>query len=128
MIRLFCSIPLVGAVLLLALPAQAQTPRNECFFVKQFENWKGGPDEKTMYIRVSGNRFYRLDLANRCSELSWPDPLMVNKFRGTTICSPLDWDMRISRRDGGAPTPCMVKTMTRLSPAEVAALPKKQKP
>ena len=91
--------------------------------------WKAGGDEKTMYIRVSGNRFYRLDLANRCSELSWPDPVMVNRFRGDTVCSPLDFDMKISRNGpDGAPVPCIVKTMTRLSPAEVAALPKKQKP
>lgn len=128
MIRLCCSIAVAGAALLPGMPAQAQAPTHECFFVREFENWKPGPDDKTMVIRVGVNRFYRLDFANRCQEMSWPDPVMVNKFRGTSICSALDWDIRIGRGQSGMATPCIVKAMTRMTPAEVAALPKKQKP
>ena len=115
-------------VLLTAIPALAQAPKNECFFVNQFESWKPGGDEKTMYIRVASRRFYRLDLANRCSEMSWPGATLINKFHGTTICSPLDWDMTVSQGAGSSGAPCMVKAMTRLSDAEAAALPAKQKP
>lgn len=97
-------------------------------FLSQFESWKPGGDEKTMYIRVTGRRFYRLDLANRCSEMSWPGATMVNRFRGSTVCSPLDWDMMVSQGTGGGAAPCIVKKMTRLSDTEVAALPAKQKP
>jgi hypothetical protein len=134
MIRLSCTIALTGAALLLAAQTaamgQAPKPKNECFFTNQFQNWKAGSDDKTINIRVAGNRFYRLDLTNACHELSWPSATMINKFRSSTICSPLDWDMRISQGlgVGSFPTPCMVKAMTRLSPAEVAALPKKEKP
>jgi hypothetical protein len=134
MIRLSCTIALTGAAFLLAAPAtalgQTPAPKNECFFVNQFQNWKAGGDEKTMIIRVAGNRFYRLDLANACHELSSPFATLINKFRSTSICSPLDWDMQVSQGlgPGNIPMPCMVKAMTRLSPAEVAALPKKQKP
>lgn len=138
MIRQLYMTALMGAAVLLAaqgaawgqMPAPKPAPRNECFFVSQFENWKAGGDDKTMYIRVSGGRFYRLDLANRCHELSWPTATLINKFRGATICSPLDWDMKVSQGlyQGSIAMPCMVKAMTRLSPAEVAALPKKQKP
>ena len=134
MIRQICMAALAGTAVLLsaqdAALGQTPAPKNECFFVSQFENWKAGGDDKTMYIRVASNRFYRLDLANACHELSWPSATLINKFRGSTICSPLDWDMKVSQGlgSGSIATPCMVKAMTRLSPAEVTALPKKQKP
>ena len=128
MIRQSCFAAL--SLVLAAAPALAQSPapKNECFFVSQFENWRPGADEKTMYIRVSSRRFYRLDMANRCSEMSWPGATLVNHFRGSTICSPLDWDMKVSQGAGGMAAPCIVKKMTRLSDAEAAALPAKQKP
>lgn len=125
---------LSGAALLLAAPALAQPPKpaaqNECFFVSQFQNWKPGGDDKTMYIRVGLSRFYRLDLAASCPNMRYPDARLINNFRTSSICSPLDWDMRVSQGvgPGSMAMPCMVKKMTRLSPAEVAALPKKQKP
>jgi hypothetical protein len=121
-----------GAIVLLtagAAHAQPPAPKNECFFVRQFENWKPGGDEKTIYIRVAGNRYYRLGTANRCPVLSDVDPVMVNKFRSDTICSPLDFDMKLKRN--GVPdiaTACTIRTMTRMTPAEVAALPARQKP
>ena len=118
-----------GAALLAAATgaAQAQPPRNQCFLVSQFENWRGGGD-RTMYIRVSGNQFYRLEMANNCSELVSPGATLINRFRGSSVCSPLDWDIRVKDFPGSIAVPCIVKTMTPLSPAEVAALPKKQKP
>lgn len=136
MIRHICNTALGGAILLLATgaalgqtPAPAATPKNECFFVRQFENWKPGGDDQTIYIRVGSNRYYRLGAANRCPALSDVDPVMVNKFRSDTICSPLDFDIKIKRNGiADIATPCTIKTMTRMTPAEVAALPKKQKP
>ncbi|MBV9548755.1 MAG: hypothetical protein JO256_03670 [Alphaproteobacteria bacterium] len=121
---------LAGAAVLLAVPAAAQTPvrKNECFFVRQFENWKSSADEKIMYIRVGMNKFYRLDLASRCVDLSEPDVSLVSRFRGDSICSALDFDFKLRRSGIGITTPCIVKAMTPMTPAEVAALPKGQKP
>src|SRR5207244_350663 len=36
-------------------------PPKSCFLITQFENWKA-PDDKTIFIRVNLNRFYRLDV------------------------------------------------------------------
>jgi hypothetical protein len=126
MIRRSIMVLAAGTALLTGV-AQAQAPKNQCFLVSQFENWRGGGD-RTMYIRVSGNQFYRLEMANNCSELTAPGVMLINKFHGSSVCSPLDWDIRVKEVPGGISTPCIVKTMTRLSPDEVAALPKKQKP
>jgi hypothetical protein len=122
-----------GAMILLPMaanaqqPAQSPAPKNECFFTSQLDNWRAAGD-RTIYIKTRANRYYRLDMGARCPALTFPSPIMVNKFRGSSICSPLDWDIRISQGPGSIAMGCTVSKMTRLTPAEVAAIPKGQKP
>ena len=108
-------------------PARSPAPKNECFLTSQLDNWRAAGD-RTIYIKTRANRYYRLDMSARCPALTFPSPVMVNTFRGSSICSPLDWDIRISQGPGSIAMSCTVSKMTRLSPAEVAALPKGQKP
>lgn len=115
---------------LLALPAAAQPAArtNSCFFVSQFENWRAA-DTRNINIRVAGNHYYRLGLGNECFPLRSVTARLITTFRGSnTVCSPLDWDLHVSEAIGSPAERCIVKTMTELSPAEVAALPKKAKP
>ena len=116
------------AVPALADPAPAAKPRTSCFYSNQFENWRAS-DAKTMYIRVGLRRYYRLDLANSCHDLTWPSAYLITKIRGSnSICSPLDWDLRVAMSPHDIPEPCIVKAMTELTPDEVAAIPRKFKP
>ena len=123
----------VGALTLtmasaVAQPATPVSNANQCFTANQFENWRAA-DARTIYIRVRGNHYYRLDLGGECSELLAPEPRLLTTFRGSNlICSALDWDLKVSAGLNGTVEPCIVKMMTMLSPAEVAALPKKTKP
>jgi hypothetical protein len=55
----------------------------------------------------------------------------MNVHGPDTICSAIDWDLKVSTSTdlrGGMAVPCIVKTMTELSPDEAAAIPKKFKP
>jgi len=82
-----------------------------------------------MYIRVNMNKYYRLDMSGSCPALLWPDAHLIMNVRGPdTICSPLDWDLKVSTGLHGIPMPCIVKTMTPLTPDQAAAIPKKFKP
>jgi Family of unknown function (DUF6491) len=111
-------------------PAMGQpAPKpNQCFMVNQFQNWRA-PDDKTIYISVRGNHIYRLDLAGRCTRLLFPGARLITIFRGTsTVCSALDWDLRVSSGIDDIAEPCLVKTMTQLTPTEIKALPKKAMP
>ncbi len=149
MIRSLASYTRASAILLaslaLAAPALAQTPpsappkpaasqkapyRNECFPIREFENWRA-PDDKTMYLRVNLNEYFRIDMSGECPELTYPDAHLITVWRGSSeVCGPLDWDLKVA--DGSGPgsfaVPCIVKDQTRLTPAEVAAIPKKFKP
>ena len=119
------------AILILAAmaiaPAGAQ-PAGQCFSTTEMGNWRAA-DAGTLYIRVRMNQIYRLDLKGRCTLLTAPGARLITTFRGSNlICSPLDWDLKVSAGIGSNVEPCIVKTMTQLTPDEIKALPKKITP
>lgn len=108
-------------------PATSKPAKSQCFFSSQWRGWRA-PDDRTVYIRVGGRDIYRLDLTSSCPGLRSPGAFLINRVRGgTNICSPLDLDLRVSQ-GGHFSTPCLVKSMTKLSPDEVTALPKSARP
>jgi len=112
----------------LAQPAAPSPAAKQCFFTNQFETWRA-PDARTINIRVRGNQYYRLGLGSECHALLDPGARLITTFRATsTVCSPLDWDLKVSSGIGSPAIPCIVRTMTRLSPTEVAALTSKNRP
>jgi hypothetical protein len=125
--RLKISAALFAVALLAATSQPALAAGNQCFLSRDFESWKS-PDPHTIYIRVNFKRYYRLDLANRCSTLNLPNTHLITHIHGPDmICSAIDWDLKVSQ-GGVFSEPCIVKTMTLLTPEEVAAIPKKFKP
>src|SRR5580698_4318128 len=129
---------IIGGIALTAMVAAiAAAPRagadekslKECFRFGEVRNWVA-PDPRTLYFRVYTNRYYRVDLANECSPLRMQGArLIVRSFGPDLICAPVDLNLRAAESGpGDIPEPCFVKSITRLSPDEVAALPKRAKP
>jgi len=117
-----------GSALAAGQVAPEPPKRAACFYVNEFQSWRA-PDDKTIYIRVNLDRYYRLDLSGTCQALLWPGSHLIMNVRGPdTICSAIDWDLKVNEDIHGIAEPCIVKTMTELSPAEAAAIPKKFKP
>ncbi len=104
-------------------PAQAHS----CFFSRDWDSWHA-PDENTLYLRVGVRDIYRVDLSAGSRLLTWPDSHLISKLRGTnSICSPLDLDLAVS--DGSGFRDFLIaKAITRLTPEQVAAIPKKDLP
>jgi hypothetical protein len=130
--KLVMAAALLGAVVALpsVIGAQAE-PSNDrpaqCFFSQDWNGWKASPDSKAIYIKVSNRRIYRLDLASACPELQMGDAHLVTKLTGTSICTALDIDLKVSEGHGFA-VPCIVRQLTPLTDAEAAALPKNERP
>ena len=125
-VRPWAFLALMLLILMLA-PARAE-PAGQCFSTAEMGNWRAA-DDRTLYVRVRLNKVYRVDLRDRCSFLTAPGARLISTFRGSNlICSPLDWDLKVSSGIGGSIEPCLVKAMTPLSPEEIAALPKKAVP
>ena len=110
--------------------AQAKPEPNICFYPNDWNGWKATPDARAIIVRVGVNKFYRLGFSNACPQLKYADAHLITQVRGSNMyCSPLDFDLRVSESGPGAiPVPCIVSSMTLLSPAEAAALPRNLKP
>ncbi|MDE2183263.1 MAG: hypothetical protein KGJ78_09600 [Alphaproteobacteria bacterium] len=117
------------AAIVLAPLASAQPAENSspCFSPRQFVSWKAS-DPRTVYISVRPHHVYRLELAGSCSLLTRFDSHLLSMFRSASVCTPQDWDLKVSEGPGGPVEACVVKTMTELTPQEADSLPAKFKP
>ncbi|MGC1304593.1 MAG: DUF6491 family protein [Caulobacteraceae bacterium] len=100
----------------------------QCFLSRDYEGFRP-IDDHSFYIRVNVNDFYRIELEGACPEITYPDARLITVVRGSDeICGPLDWDLKVGESPPSIPVPCIVKSQTKLTPAEAAAIPRKQKP
>lgn len=107
-----------------AVAAQAQAPR-QCFVLRNMDGTRAA-DSRTLYAKVSRD-IWRFDMSGACLSTVSSDGLIVKPLGGrSTVCGPLDLD--ISARNGGIVTPCLIKSLTKLTPEEAAALPKSARP
>lgn len=108
-------------------PTKADKPARQCFYLSDWRGWTA-PDKNTLYMKVRGRDVYRVDLAYGSNQLTWPGTHLVSVVRGPdSICHPLDLDLRVS--DGmGFAIPIRAKTITKLTPEQIQALPKKDRP
>ena len=116
-----------------AQPAPQPAPRpandaakQQCFYARNISNFTAN-DNRVVYLRVGVRDIYRLDLMTACPELGFRQTIEVSRANGSSnICSGVD--LTIGFRQSGARRVCPVREMRRLSPDEVAALPKRDRP
>ena len=118
---------------LAALPAAAasgedSSSRHPCFFINQWQGWKAS-NANTIYLRVNLSDIYRADLSAGSQQLTWPGSYhLVSKVVGSnSVCTPLDLQLAVSDSHGFY-QPLIVKSLTKLTREEIAALPRKDLP
>jgi hypothetical protein len=113
--------------------ASATAPMtNSCFRTRDISNHRVG-DDRTLYIRLANRDVYRLEMAGAClAGASSSDPIVMREPPGVGYaCRPIDLDISIARGglgSGAGRSPCIVQSMTRLAPADAAALPPRLRP
>jgi hypothetical protein len=108
-------------------PSKPIKPIRQCFSLSDWRGWTS-PDKDTLYMKVRGKDVYRVDLAYGSNQLNWPGTHLVSIVRGSdSICNPLDLDLRVAD-DFGPGIPIRAKSITKLTPEEIQAIPKKYKP
>lgn len=128
--KLFC-IGLIASALSLSaiVPEATAAPAttNNCFFVTQWQGWKS-PSPDVIYLGVNVHDVYRVDLSVGSPMLSAPNMHLVSIVRGSSsICSAIDLDLKLSD-DHGFTEPLIAKALTKLTPDQIAAIPKKFRP
>jgi len=124
----------LAALVATAAPAQAAPPSapgastgRDCFRMSQLRGHKR-VDARTLNIETGSGAIYRWEMSGSClAGSSGNDPLVMSPTSGSDmICRPIDLDLKVM--SGSILSPCIIKSFTKLTPAEVAALPAKQKP
>jgi len=125
------SLTAAGALAILppAPTAKAQPkPREQqsCFYVHDITNFVSN-DDKTLYFSVNNRDVYRIDMVNSCPELSFRQTVNLHSTPGgSSVCSAIQ--LSLSFREDGIRSQCLIDDLHRLTPAEVAALPKRDRP
>ena len=122
---------LIAAGAGLATAAQADTAarsRSSCFFTNAWQGWSS-PSPDVLLLRVNNRDVYRVELSGGgSSSLRQTGYFLVNQVRGSnTVCSALDLDLAVADHHGFY-QPLIARSLTKLTPAEVAAIPKKYRP
>jgi hypothetical protein len=118
---------LATAVALQAVPAAAAKPaaRQPCFSARQVNGFTAVND-RTINVRVGVRDIYQFKLMTACPDVRWNERLALVSRGSDWICSGLDAEV-VTRTPIG-PQRCPVSEIHKLTPAEAAALPKKQRP
>jgi hypothetical protein len=119
-------IALVIAAVAALAPAAASA--ESCFRVHDIAATRK-VDNQTLNLRVHVNEFYRLTTKGSCLSSHTPSDPLVLKTAGASdqVCKPLDLDLGVKVGSTGV-SHCIVDSIVKLTPEEVAALPKGQKP
>ena len=121
-------VAVIGALVATPL-AKAESPKadsaRQCFYERNINNFTV-PGNRLVYIRVGVADIYRLDLMTDCPEITFRQDLGFSRSASGNICAPVD--MQIQFRQNGVRRICQVSDLRKLSPDEVAALPKRDRP
>jgi hypothetical protein len=114
----------VAATVAAAAPAPTKPAGGACFWSRDITNWRD-VGERQVNLEVLHRDVYRLDLAFDCPSLHFAhQSLILDAAGGGPVCASSLPDVIVP----GQAVRCPVTRITKLTPEEVKALPKKERP
>jgi hypothetical protein len=118
------------AAVLLALTAGAavaadKAPPRDCFWTRN-ANGFAAQDDHTLNVRVNSRDVYQFEMMGHCPDMDWNNRIALVSRGGSNICTGMDAEVVTHSPIG--PMRCPVHSVRKLTPAEVAALPRKARP
>lgn len=119
------------AIASIAAPlAHAEPSRgSSCIDSRELQDWKS-PSPDVIYYRVRTSDVYRLDLASGSNQLKYSDVHLFSNHLTPSrwICSPQDFNLRVTDDHHTFVEPLIVRSITKLTPDEIAAIPAAYRP
>lgn len=97
----------------------------QCFWTRQADGF-AAQDDHTVNVRVSSRDVYRFEMMGHCPDIDWNQQIALVSRGSDSICTGVDAEI-ITRSPIG-PMRCPVSHIHKLTPDEIAALPKKARP
>ena len=99
-----------------------------CFWAREADNFSA-PDDKTLYVRVGIHDVYRLTLFGNCLDISWVQHVGLATHGMSNICEGRNPDVDVIDREAGVGRErCPVSDVHKMTPEELAAVPKRDRP
>lgn len=115
-----------AAHLALARDAAPKYNANQCFYTRNVTSF-AAPDEHNLYVEVNNRDVYHFEMFGPCPDIDWNQRLALVSRPGPWICDGMDAEV-VTHAAGLGRMRCMVRRMHKLTPEEVAALPKRARP
>jgi hypothetical protein len=110
-----------------AAPAADTNGRN-CFTVNDWHGWSS-PSPDVLYLAVNFRDVYKVELAHPVDGLNLVDTVVISDEAGLqSVCRAADLHLIMTHRRGGSRQGLIVRSLTRLTPEEIAAIPEKYRP
>ncbi len=111
-------------------PAAAQAkPKasHACFYARQVDGFSAA-DDRTVYLRANVRDIYELKLFAPCIDIDWAQHIALRSHGSDWICEGNNVDYEVISPSPIGRQRCEVTSVRRLTPDQVAALPKKDRP
>lgn len=100
----------------------------QCFASNTWTGWSAPGEGNVLYLRTGIHDVYRVELTPGAHVRKSPDRFLVNRVHGSSwICSALDLDLTLADHQGFQ-QPLIARSLRKLTPTEVAAIPRKDRP
>ena len=120
------SLALVTLCMALTGPqAMAAGPAKACFHSRSVTNFAAVNDQ-TVNLRVGVREVYRLELLGSCPDIDWQEALGLQSRGSSWICDGLD--VTLFSKGPFGPQRCPVRSIHKLTPQEIEALPSRDRP
>jgi len=127
--RLFCAVVLALLLPAATAAAKEENPARNCFITSAWRGWSAPQGADALYLRVRTNDIYRVDLTPGTRIHRYGNDYLVNQVRGSSwVCSALDLDLALVDYNGGFRRGIVATNLRKLSPTEVAAIPREDLP
>jgi hypothetical protein len=106
-------------------PAKPAPATRQCFWTRNADSFAAA-DTHTLNIRVGVRDVFQFEMFGPCQDIDWNQRIALISRSGASICTGMDATV-ISHSPIG-PQRCAVRAVRKLTPEEIAALPRRGRP
>ena len=108
--------------------AQSRAGGSSCFSTRNIRGFRS-VDNRTVFVRAGANDIFALELFAPCQGVNWAHNVALRARGSSRICEGrANWVNLYVRQAGGRQGRCSVSNVRRLTPGDVAAMPRGARP